>query len=81
MTQLKSLTFAALPRLTAADPVIQRANRTGAGPAIHADTSKVDYRRSGRQATPLAAEKGSCMVAHGYDWCGRSHRPLRRQAH
>jgi hypothetical protein len=27
MTQLKSLTFAALPRLTAADPVIQRRNK------------------------------------------------------
>src|ERR1022692_5047691 len=27
MTQLKSLTFAALPKLTAADPVIQRRNK------------------------------------------------------
>jgi hypothetical protein len=27
MTQLKSLTFAALPRLSAADPVIQRRNK------------------------------------------------------
>ena len=27
MTQLKSLAFAALPRLTAADPVIQRRNK------------------------------------------------------
>ena len=81
MTQLKSLTFAPLPKLTAADPVVQRRNKLIVRLQQQIALVQDPQFTLRREAASRTAKKGTGLVENR-SYRGRCpHRALWCQAH